>query len=571
MAFLACRTSRGKKYWSIVESVRVNGKPKHVIIEYLGPADKLLGRLRDSDEMSLKSYAHGDTAALLSIAAELEIIEIINKHVPAGKNGKKPMRDGLTVGASFLLAAAGRACRPTSKMGWRDWAKTTSLEFCLKSSFKKLDSQHFWDQMNFLPTDKIQAIEEEIVARLVRQYDLKPDTLLFDTSNFFTFIDSGNDRCTMAQRGKNKQKRNDLRQIGLALLVTRKDQFPLFHKTYQGNLNDITVFGEVLDDLVGRIKKVFHQLDDITLVFDKGNNSKANFKKLSGHQGIHYVCGLVPSYFKELIEQANERFETVTINGEEVPVYRVKKEIWGEQRTCAITVSNQLKEGQIRGIYQHLQKKYKALDDFKRQIENPKRRKIYHRQTIEKRLVKIISGQFVEQILKYEFIESDDRTPSFTYYLDYQAFEKLKQEVLGRRILATDQHEWTSEEIILAYRGQAKVEYAFRNFKNPYHLAVRPQYHWTDQKIAAHVLICVIGYLLTTAAYAKARRAGYKHNIGNFMEELKSIRLASRKKKKSNKIRYQLETIPPSLKKVAKVLGLTDENIHPNIKLSVYN
>ncbi len=259
MAFLAYRTSRGKKYWSIVESVRLNGKPKHVIIEYLGAADKLLQRLRDSDEMSLKSSAHGDAAALLSIAAELDLVEIINKHVPPGKNGKKPMRDGLTVGASFLLAAVGRACRPTSKMGWYDRAKTTSLEYCLKTSFKKLDSQHFRDQMGFLPTEKIPAIEEEIVARLVRQYRIEPDTLLFDTSNFFTFIDSGNDRCSIARRGKNKQKRNDLRQIGLALLVTRKDQFPLFHKTYQGNHNDITVFGEVLDDMVGRIKKVFHQ------------------------------------------------------------------------------------------------------------------------------------------------------------------------------------------------------------------------------------------------------------------------------------------------------------------------
>jgi hypothetical protein len=103
----------------------------------------------------LRSYSHGDVATLLNIATELDIVSIFNKHVPAGKNGKRQMRDGLTVGATFLLGAIGRACCPTSKDGWYDWCKDTSLEYCFRRSFKALDSQHFWDQMNALPVDRI--------------------------------------------------------------------------------------------------------------------------------------------------------------------------------------------------------------------------------------------------------------------------------------------------------------------------------------------------------------------------------------------------------------------------------
>ena len=145
MAFIQARISRGKKYWSIVECRRVNGKPRTFILEYLGTADSLLKQRQQG--ALLKSYSHGDTSALLNAAIELDVINIINKYIPRNTKGTKPKRDGLTVGASFLLAAIGRACHPTSKLGWYNWCKGTSLEYSLKSQLKALDSQHFWDQI----------------------------------------------------------------------------------------------------------------------------------------------------------------------------------------------------------------------------------------------------------------------------------------------------------------------------------------------------------------------------------------------------------------------------------------
>ncbi|MBR9690766.1 IS1634 family transposase, partial [Candidatus Woesearchaeota archaeon] len=552
MAFIASRKSRGKAYWSIVESRRVDGKPRNFILEYLGTADSLLHRLRTEDNFSIKSFSHGDTTALLNAAIELNIVNIINKHIPANKKGGKIIRNNCTVGASVLLAAIGRACHPTSKMGWYDWCKQTSLEYSLKASFKNHDSQHFWDQMDALPKESIQLIEEEIIANVTTAYDLKLDCLLYDTTNFFSFIASDNKRCDLPQRGKNKQKRYDLRQIGMALLVSRQDQFPLFHKTYQGNKNDSKLFKEIFPDLINRIKSINSDVTDITLVFDKGNNSKTNFKMIDDDTNkIHYVGGLVSSHFKELIKEANSSFDIMKIMDEEIPVYRIKKTIWGSERTCVITVSTQLKEGQIRGIHQHLEKKYKQLEELKQQLENPKKRKVFSREELEERLKEIIKGQFVDEILKYELIALKKGDHSFSYFLDSESFDNLKTNILGRRILITNRHDWSNDEILLAYRGQSKVEYAFRTFKNPYHMAVRPQYHWTDQKIEVHVLICIIGYLLTIASYVKAGKVGYKKNIENFMEDLKSIRLACRTKNKSKKIKYQLEKISSDLKNVS--------------------
>ena len=573
MASIQARVSRGRKYWSIVESRRVNGKPRTFILEYLGTAETLLKRIRDGQTGgTIKTYAHGDTAALLNAANGLGIVDIINRHVPLGKGGAKRKRDGLTVGASLLLAAIGRACHPTSKLGWYDWCRQSSLEYCLKSSFKNLDSQHFWDQMDALPSETIPLIEEEIVKRLWDIHDISGDCLFFDTTNFFTFIDSANGRCEIPQRGRNKQKRFDLRQIGMALLVSREDQFPLFHQTYHGNKNDITVFKEVFHSLLSRLKLVAKELTDITIVFDKGNNSKDNFGMIDGEEDLHYVGGLVPSYFKALIEEANKNFSEIKIDDETLCAYRIKLKVWGKDRTCVVTVSKLLKEGQLRGIHQHLKKKYKDLESLKQQLENPRKRKILQQEEIESRLKKIIRGQFIEDILKYEIIQLKDGSLSFTYFIDDEAFTVLQRDVLGRQIVVTNRHDWTSEQVLKAYRGQAKIEYANRCLKNPFHCAIRPQYHWTDQKIEVHFLICIIGYLLATTAYAKAKqRAGYTRNISNFLQDLQSIRLAGTTKHKSRRVTFQLETIPKSLRRVAKVLGISNESIRPKINISDYN
>jgi transposase len=68
----------------------------------------------------------------------------------------------------------------------------------------------------------------------------------------------------------------------------------------------------------------------------------------------------------------------------------------------------------------------------------------------------------------------------------------------------TDQHEWSTEEIIRTYRGQSSAEAVFRSLKDPLRLAIRPQYHWTDQKIHVHAFICVTAYLLSTLVHLTA-------------------------------------------------------------------
>ena len=90
---------------------------------------------------------------------------------------------------------------------------------------------------------------------MIQAFPLTLDTLFYDTTNFFTYIASGNDRSTLAQRGHSKQKRTDLRQFSLALLVARDGQIPLYAHVYEGNVVDAQQFPDALTAIRQRVEK----------------------------------------------------------------------------------------------------------------------------------------------------------------------------------------------------------------------------------------------------------------------------------------------------------------------------
>src|SRR3990167_7902971 len=391
MASIQARKNRGKKYWYIVESKRINGKPRPIVIESLGSTEKLLNRLRNGDlKNKKKSFSHGSVAALLSLAKKLDIVSIINNHTKSKRDywSKKPLRNNLTSGITMLLAAIGRICNPTSKRDWHNWATKTTCDYLLRISSSNLDSQHFWDLMDCIPEEEIENIELEILQNVSKFYPLNEEILSYDTSNFFTFIDSDNNRCNIARRGKNKQKRNDLRQVGLALTVTQENYIPIIHHTYQGNISDCKVFDGIIFAIKNRMQKLNMDISKHTIVFDRGCNSKINLKKVERLK-LYYVGALTPTHHKDLLKSAKRNFVTIKIDDTELEVYREMRMIWGCKRTVLVFVSKNLKEGQLKGVYQSLEKKKKHLRVIQKALLNPRSKK-RTREQLEKLINKIL-------------------------------------------------------------------------------------------------------------------------------------------------------------------------------------
>jgi transposase len=572
VATIQSKKSRGHKYWYIVESRRVNGKPRPIVLEYLGKPDALLKRLQGLTEgLRLKSYSHGAIAALLDVAHKLDISSLINQYVksPRSYMAEKPIRNNLTVGMTLLLGAIGRVCMPTSKRGWSTWAKTTTLTYLLRCSLSKIDSQHFWDLMDALPIEAIPKIEKELLERIIKIYGLESDTLFFDTTNFFTYIDTTNLRCTIAQRGKNKQKRYDLRQVGLAMVVTREDMIPLFHLTYQGNMNDTKVFRTVIKEIKNRLKALNLDVEKHTLIFDRGNNSKKNMATVRDLH-LHYVGALTPYNHKKLIDEAIGNFEELDVGGNVIQVYRDKREIWQEERTVVVFISEKLKAGQIRGIYQSLEKKQKQLRELQESLSNPRAKK-RNKEELENKITNLLKGQFLKNLIDWSVSEISEGKFQLEFSINREKLNEIEDK-LGFRIIMTDRHHWSTVDIIKAYYGQSFIEHTFKNLKNPYHLALNPQFHWTDQKIIVHYFGCVLGYQLSAIVWRQAKRgARFRGSLDTLLDMLNNIRLGTileeSKTRGRVKATYKLEEMSDEEDAIMEALAIKDfHNNRPKFK-----
>jgi transposase len=572
MASLQRFRVRGHSYWRIVQSRRVNGKPGIKVVAYLGKADDLLARLRAAETLSIRSLSHGAVAALFALARELDVAGTIDRHLEvSGRRSRKrlprgtklsPRRhDGLSVGESLLLATLGRACHATSKRGFASWARTTTLGDLFGVDVERLTSQHFWDQMEQLPVATIASIEREIVGRVVERLAIPLETLLYDATNFFTFIASTNARAELPARGHNKQKRHDLRQVGVALLCTRQQRIPLWHEVYGGQVPDVKSFAESLTAFRRRLVEMGQTLQSLTLVYDKGNVSRANQSLVDTSQ-LHYVASLSAASQRALLSEANPKMQPVALDqGEEVLAYRTLRTIWGAQRTAVVLISERLREGQKRGILQHVASAQRWLSRLEQTLQRGKQRR--DRARIQHDIDARLRGrQHLRKVLKVDLSRDSKGRLALSYAFDQAALGALDDESLGRIVLITDRDDWTTADIIRAYRGQADVEAVFAHLKDPVHVALRPQFHWTDQKLHVHVLTCILGYLLARLLHLRARQTiGYPHGMEKLLEDLEAVRRAtvvhSSDRKGRPRVTTQLEHSDPALATLLTSMGVT--------------
>jgi len=282
----------------------------------------------------------GLVCAALSVAEEIGLVEVIDRHVPK-------RRQGLSVGQYILIAVLNKIAHPTSRNGIRDWIQRTVLPEKLGIDPGLLRSQNFWDNFDLILSEEdvrtqkerlarakidedelfsdevILKIEEGIWERVCERYQIPLDCVLYDTTNFFTFISSGTDSF-LARTGRNKHGRHNLRQVGLALAVIQGCQLPFLHLLYHGRRSDAKLFPEAMTDLVSRYLALSKGVRRLTVVFDKGNNSRANLQRAS-ELNLRVVGSLVPAHHQDLVRVSLDRY--VQIEGR--LCYVTRKEVFG--------------------------------------------------------------------------------------------------------------------------------------------------------------------------------------------------------------------------------------------------
>jgi transposase len=262
----------GIPYYYYVESKRVNGRPTLVNQQCLGTAQKLREKVQGDDkslqERALYSseYDYGMVALLYDLAARLDFVGIIDSFVTK-------RRQGASVGMYMAIEAINRVVAPSSTTELQKWYQATYLPNMTNVKAPTFTSQNFWNNTSKISEEALEAMDDEIISKMLSVYDIDVSNLIYDATNFFTYIDTKQES-ELAKRGHCKSKRNDLRVVGLSLMVSPDFSIPLIHETYPGNMNDAKQFAYMVNRLKHRCKALTGKDNNVTIVFDRGNNSE---------------------------------------------------------------------------------------------------------------------------------------------------------------------------------------------------------------------------------------------------------------------------------------------------------
>ena len=514
MAALVKKLKQGRPYWYVTETARVNGQPRIVRQRYLGTVESIEAAFDAAFEpIRVEEAEFGATAAMWSLAQAVGLGTAVDVACPK-------RAQGLSVGTYLQAAAVNRAVRPCSKRAFYAWYERSVLSRLVPAPEEAWSSQRFWDAMDRVPLDAIARVEEGVVAAAVERFGVGTEALVSGSTNFDTFVDSQNTRNAIAQRGHAKSGRRDLRLVGLALACSTDHQVPLASTVLSGNSPDVRAFEAALPRLVSRLEHLGVEPASISLVFDKGNNSSANLARVD-EAGIGFVGSLVPTQHPDLLGVPDEEYSPVEgIEG--VVAFRTEKEVFGQLRTIVVTRSESFLAKQLAGLAQTRSRVEAHLCELSRLVEGHRHR--MGPDELARRADEATEARWMGQLYQVQVSGTNKEDLGFSWSFDQEAFEALRRRELGKRVVFTDRHAWSTPEIVRAYRSQWEVEAAFRQIKDPYHAAFRPIYHWTDQKVAVHGLYSVAALLLVNLAWREADRAGLGLSPREVLEALAAIR-----------------------------------------------
>jgi transposase len=512
-------------YYYLVESARVDGQPRIVSQEYLGTADELAAAMRGGglglpDKTRHREF--GAVAAAWGLLEDLGVAGIIDEVA-----GPAPSGQPLSTGTYLALAALNRLVAPCSKAAFADWWKTTAADRFTKIGATALDHRRFWDAMHAVTLEQLGEISQAIAVKIVQSAGVDVSSVALDMTNFATFIGTGNGKAPIAQRGKAKQKRSDLRLVGLGLVVTRDGGIPLTWHAYPGDRPDVTQFPDMITQLTARYGQVcaaagVPEAGDMTVVFDAGQNSEANFAHLAA-AGLPYIGSVpasdcpdltaLPASARDIVDEA--RFGGLT-------AHDTRREVYGAGRRAILTHSPELHAAQAAGFTgTTLAKAGKKLDELAARLARGKTRR--GKDKVAAEIETITAKPWVRRVITWELAGDQPKDLRLTWSIGTDARAALEEKLFGKHVLITDHDDWPVPEVIAGYRSQSEAEFSFRQMKDTRVVSFSPMHHWTEHNIRVHVFTCVLALQIAHLMRRKATQAGLRMSVRELLRELGGI------------------------------------------------
>jgi transposase len=482
-----------RQYIQIVENRREGGKTKQKVLCTLGRLEELqngqLDRLIDSLAKFTEKRVILNGAQELFAAWSREYGPVLVFRRLWEKTGLAFILDSLvshtkiefSVTEAIFAMVLNHLMDPQSKIQVAEWAREEVYE----PRFESLQLHHYYRALDFLAERKA-AIEEQLFLADTDLFSRTLDIVFFDTTS--TYFEGRGDG-ELAQYGFSKDHRPDRKQILIGLLMTQ-DGTPIAHEVLPGNTSDIKAFLQTIKDCQHRFN-----IRRVIMVADRGMVSKGTIRALE-EAGYEYIIGVRMRRAKDVAAEVlrrGGRYQKVSPNLEVKNVVVLDDDTLDERRyVVCYNPEEAERDAKVRDdVLTKLKAKLK--EDAKSLIGNSGYRKYL---TIDKDNV-TINEAIIREEARYD----------------------------GKYVLRTNT-ELPAAEVAQAYKQLWMVERAFRELKSQ--LKLRPIYHWTDERIRGHVMICFLAFYLECQLrhLLQAARPDLRYSqVRRDLERIKAVRL----------------------------------------------
>jgi len=346
-----------------------------------------------------------------------------------------------------------------------------------------------------------------------------------------TFMASDTDS-ELANRGKNKEGRHNLRQIGLGLLVSRDSELPLFYTVYPGNRHDSKEFARVIDEMFGVVAGLDQTKEKISVVIDKGMNSEDNFAWINDHKKVYFITTYSTYFAADLAQISLDRFEPVDTKknralgkddreSDQMVVHRTTGEFWGKERTVVVTHDPPTARKQNYTFQSKLDHLRSQLIEMRKKV-NSSAPQWRNADAVEERYHRLCERLHVASDCYDLWFDEDDDNLTMSFRKNHYEVQR-KRRSFGKNIIVTDNTDWTTTNIVEAHLDRWQVEDRFRQSKDPGRVGTRPVRHWTDGKIRCHLFTCVVALTYVRKLELRLEERGIRLTANKALDELSKL------------------------------------------------
>ena len=505
---------------------------------------ELWQQVRSSAEEQSKDF--GDVALQYHLAKRFRLIEILD--IAARKRDQ-----GVSVGLVTTLMAIHRNSDPGSKLSFLEWYPTTILPELTGLPVEELSYHDLLSSMDYWTDRAIGGAEADMTFKLGIDYHIGLHTLVWDSSSCYFDAQVSE----IVKFGHSRDHRPDRPQIGTDLFIDTDTGMVPYGRSYEGNVVDATRFPVALE----AFDKQYPYLEDITLLLDRGPVSEDSLILLRS-LGYSVIAGLpAKGQWASMIEDAGPFEVGFNLKGTRWATGKETTDV-GEYEFFVHTYFNHKKakkEGRLR---------QRALKACRKELEGLRlgQYTLKTREKIKTRVNATLQKHKVKTFLKVKVVKPRGQDQFHLEIATREPALSKAEKRDGRFALITNKEKLISKEVLIQYRSKEKAESAFSIIKGP--LALRPVFHYSPQRIKAHVFICHLALFLRNLLDLLLKAKDIDLTPRKALKTSKKVRITEISFQQSEQTFWILNKIDPDVQQIFDAVGLDSQQLLDAVGLS---